>query len=341
MNDLEQSVRQTLSARVRHLTDERLDPDVPIARSSRRRPRVIALPLAAAAAVVAAVVLGGALAANTHKPAHRAATPPATPTTEPTTEPTLVDNSWLLESITQHGRTTPTPGGFSGALEFQGKVVAGEVQCTHFWAGVVVNGSTITIGQQHPSGTRCTNTGRALEHQVLTALHSINRWTISRGKLQLAGADGTVLVFHLNPSISVLLQGHRGRGTYRLLLEGDNSNPSLLWQWRPNGGAWGTPQYGGIASPDPQLVLTCSGVDSGAGFVYGWAPTAATRVVYGTSHPVELKLYPAATTGQQVGFGGFVDPARAHTLVTVYGKGDHVLARGQIPGAENGYGYTC
>jgi heat shock protein HslJ len=297
------------------------------------------LPLAAAAAVVAAVVLGGALAANPHKPAHRAAT--ATPPTTPTTEPTLVDNSWLLESITQHGRTTPIPAGFVGALEFQGKVVAGRAQRTSFSAGVVVNGSTMKFAKLTLSKVVCTNSGRALEQQVLAALNSINRWVISRGKLRLAGADGTTLVFHLNPAISALLQGHRGRGTYRLLLEGHSSYPSLLWQWRPNGGAWGTPGYGGIASPDPQLVPTCSRVDSGAGFVYGWAPTAATRVVYGTSQPVELQLYSATTTGKQVAFGGFVDAARARTPVTVYGKRDHVLARGQIPGAENGYGYTC
>jgi len=337
MNDLERSMRQTLSARVSHLTDERLDADVPVPTSSRRRPRVIALPLAAAAAVVAAVVLGGALAANTHKPAHRAATPPAMPTTEPT----LVDNSWLLESITQHGRTTPTPAGFVGALEFQGKVVAGRAQCTSFWAGVVVNGSTMKFGKLSSSKVVCTNTGRTLEQQVLAALGSLDHWAISRDKLRLAAADGTVLVFHLNPSITVLLQGHRGRGTYRLLLEDDNSNPSLLWQWRPNGGAWGTPGYGGIASPDPQLVPTCSGVDGGAGFVYGWAPTAATRVVYGTSHPVELKLNSATTTGKQVAFGGFVDPARAHTPVTVYDKTGHVLARAQIPSAQNSSGSTC
>jgi heat shock protein HslJ len=337
MNDLEQSVRQTLSARVSHLTDDRLDADVPVPASSRRRPRVIMLPIAAAAAVVAAVVLGGALAANSHKPAHPAATPPATPTTEPT----LVDTSWVVESITQHGRTTPTPAGFVGTLQFGGKIVAAEIHCTHFWAAVVVNGSAMTIGKQNSSPIVCTNTGLAFEHQVLAALGSIDHWAISRGKLRLAGADGTALVFHLNPSISVLLQGHRGPGTYRLLLEGVDKYPSLLWQWRPKGGAWGTPGYGGIASPDPQLAPTCSRVDNGAGFVYGWAPTAATRVVYGTSHPVELKLYPAARTGKQVGFGGFVDGARAHTLVTVYGKGDHVLARGQIPGAERGDGYTC
>ncbi|HEY3631677.1 MAG TPA: hypothetical protein VGL21_12285, partial [Jatrophihabitantaceae bacterium] len=63
MNDLEQSVRQTLSARVSHLTDDRLDADVAIAAPPPRHRslRTVMLPLAAALIVAAVVIAATAL----------------------------------------------------------------------------------------------------------------------------------------------------------------------------------------------------------------------------------------------------------------------------------------
>ena len=104
MNDLERSVRETLAARVNHLTDDRLAADVdrPTPQSQRRSARSLLLPLAAAA-VVAAVAVGVAVAvhAGRHPVQHRQTQPPARH------EPSLVGTQWAGERSRQRPTSAP------------------------------------------------------------------------------------------------------------------------------------------------------------------------------------------------------------------------------------------
>lgn len=196
MNDVEQSVRQTLSARVSHLTDERLDGDLPVPTPPRRTLRAVLLPLAAAAAV-AAVTVGVVLGVDQNGKPHPAATPTRTAPPPTPTGRQLVGPDWQLESIRLDGRTHPTPRGVDAVISFDDKgQTTGNDGCNGFGGSVAINGQAIrfwNLGRRLP---RCTGPAGDVETQFIAALTSIDHWATSDDKLRLTGIDGTVMTFH-------------------------------------------------------------------------------------------------------------------------------------------------
>jgi heat shock protein HslJ len=193
MIDLERTVRETLAARVSHVSDERLDTDRPVpAAPSRRRPvRAVLLP-AAAAVAVAAIAVSVLAAVDSGGRNHRSTgsvTPP------------LVGTDWQLESITQRGQTTPVPTGIDARIRFEGNGKAsGYDGCNFFGGPVTLHGSAISFGPGGGTDMRCRGTRATTEHGFMTVLPTVDRWTITDGKLRLESPDGSALTFHVRRS---------------------------------------------------------------------------------------------------------------------------------------------
>jgi heat shock protein HslJ len=194
MIDLERTLRETLAARVSHLTDQRLDTDRPLpAAPSRRRPlRAIVLP-AAAAVAVAAIAVSVVAAVDSGGRNHRSAA---------SITPPLVGTDWQLESIRQHGQTTHVPTGIDARIRFDGNGKAlGFDGCNLFGLPVTPHGSAITFGAGgSTTDARCHGTRATTEQGFMTVLPTVDRWTITDGKLRLESPDGSALTFHVRRS---------------------------------------------------------------------------------------------------------------------------------------------
>ena len=296
----------------------------------RRTLRTIVLPLGAAA-TVAAVIVGVTLGVNHHsKPAPRpVATVPPPPSPSGSG---LVGVPWLLETFNVPGPLSRAQARVIGSiigtgprLTFDGKDVVGTFFCGWFRARVAVNGPQLALGKPRSVMPNCDAVSRTVMRTFLTYFRSVRRWAISAGTLQLTSINAKIdIVFRAQP-LTVLTQGHRGSGEYQFLYNHSGLGAWLKWLWQPNGRASQTPEHTTTNSDTPPLQATCARVDHGAGFVYGWATSAATRVVYGGAP--ELTLYPRATWAGHVAFGGFVDKAHSHMPLTVYDANGKVLAR--------------
>jgi heat shock protein HslJ len=189
MPDLEQTVRQTLTARVSHLTDEQLSADrrpQPAAPSPHSRLRTFLLP-AAAAIAVAGVVIAVLFALNGGGKHHQAGS----------TAPSLVNTQWRLTSITQQGHTTTIPATIHPTLKLDDTGKArGNDGCNWFGTSVAINGSAITFSGGDVTDIRCADWVDAIERQYLNALAKVSQWSTSNGTLRLTGPDGLSLIFN-------------------------------------------------------------------------------------------------------------------------------------------------
>jgi len=190
MNDLERAVRQTLTARVSHLTDERLDAETTVSTVRRRSMRVVVLPLAAAAAV-AAIAVGVVVAVNSDGRGHQSAAG---------SESALVGAEWRLESITQDGRTTPMPSGVYPVIRFDGKGnTTGNDGCNYFDGPVAISGTTMRTGQLMSTAMGCLGVRGEVGLQFMATLTTVDHWAVDYDKLRLTGAD-TVMTFRVRAS---------------------------------------------------------------------------------------------------------------------------------------------
>lgn len=189
MPDLEHTVRQTLTARVSHLTDEQLSADrrpTPTAKSPHGPLRTFLLP-AAAAVAVAGVVLAVLFTLNGGGKPH------------PTggIAPSLVNTQWRLMSITQQGHTTTIPASINATLKLDDTGKArGNDGCNMFGTSVAINGSAIAFSGGDVTDILCADQVDTIERRYMTALAKVSQWSTSDGSLRLNGPDGLSLIFN-------------------------------------------------------------------------------------------------------------------------------------------------
>lgn len=110
--------------------------------------------------------------------------------------PTLLETRWVLASLSGGTITAPPPTlafdesgrahGYSGVNRFGG-------DCT-------IDGMEIRIGPLMSTKMAGSPERMELERRYLEVLGQATRWTVTKHRLELAGADGTLAVFEPEPS---------------------------------------------------------------------------------------------------------------------------------------------
>jgi heat shock protein HslJ len=334
MDDLERSVRQTLVARVSHLTDERLTTDLPTPAprpAHGRSARTVLLPLAAAAAVVT-VVVGVLVAVRSGGHGHPAASPPPG-----RIQQALSGTKWQLRSITLDGHTR---GGAATIIFDREGHAGGNDGCNSFSADVSISGSTIRFSRLGGTLKACLGPPGEIEAMFMAALPNVDHWSAANGTLELTGPGGLAMTFvqaaPSPPGVTPLAKGLLAKGQHNgadfvFAYTRSSDGIGLSFEWTKAEVAAGTGL--GFSRVNPaQLDAGCEPTGGQSQFVLGWTRVKAAKVVYQVSGktPVALQLYPIQGFGTLVVFGGFVEQPGANAAVTAYSSGGTALAHKQL-----------
>jgi hypothetical protein len=319
MNDLERAVRQTLSARVSRLTDDRLDADAyanadvatPAPGPASTHPRrAWALPLAAAAGV-AAIAVGVVVTVNPgNHVADQAATKPGGSTTAPPTPVRppgpLADTAWQPDTITVGGHPYQVAGALWASVDIyqlQSRTatsadtyqVLANIGCGSVYAALSIKDGAVEVGPVRQVRQQVCHSFQddlkpqatvALQH-FATALAAVDHQVIDHGSLRLTGARGTSVSLHhsklgLNfPGATVLAAGTYGSGAYTFAYQPDSKyGPGLDRIW--SFGRDDTVSGDGVPRTRDAACVAAGQPDSrvSAYFVFGWTESAAVKVTY-------------------------------------------------------------
>jgi hypothetical protein len=366
MNDLERSVRETLTAWVSHLTDERLgtgtldaDTSMPI-HQPQRHARALLLP-AAAAAAVAAVVVGAFIAVNSGPVKHAATTAPAT--TAAAAQPPLVGTWWRLESVKTAGHAyqvqQPTDSWesdyyirFDDDHSFHAHVPCNQGDGTATVVGDEVGAFhlrdpylTAEYSAKNtlvPADNVCR---RLAEHPELvapwmralaSALPALDHGSVADGKLQLSTRDrsSTATLTFWEDALAYrgddtfVAGGHLDTLEYRIGYQEFHGRLEAVMILRRPDQLW--LEGGHTSTGVSDRYAACSPLGHLRDYLLGWASSKATKVV--VEPPVgpaaTLKLYPIPALHRSV-YGGAVrwaNPDKRAQLI-VYGDGGQVISQ--------------
>jgi heat shock protein HslJ len=330
MDDLERSVRETLAARVSHLTDERLAADLAAPQPTQRRSaRSFLLPLAAAAAV-AAIAIGVAVAVSSSRHAHAPATPP----------PSLAGTPWQLESLTQHGRTLQTPADVTAIMVFDREgSVSGNTGCNAFGGTVRIGPDTIKVGRLTQTAMGCLGNRGTTEAVFDDVLRAVDHWSVKDGTLLLTGPGGSAMRFTRaaapptqapEPTLQVLEQGRHNGGNYTLGYVRSTGVIGVSFDWTEGQESSGAGNSFSSGTPgQPPLATACARTAGQSQFVFGWSQVKAITVKYvaGGAAPVTLRPHSLPGSPALTVFGGFVEHPAANATVIAYGQTGAEVAR--------------
>jgi heat shock protein HslJ len=209
ITELEDSIRQTLHARVSHLSPEHLSPErlgatdiAPPAREQHRRAaRRVLLPVAAAAAVVAVAV--GIAAGRSGDDSRHTSSPAASSHADSVD---LAGTEWRLEYLALDDAIQRPPASFVATIGFNHIAgTYGSDGCNVYSGPVTVGTSTIEFGLLGSSDVYCPGLSNTFEHLIPKA----NHWTRTGSELTLATPDGWIMVFRRVPRGTIDWPGSR------------------------------------------------------------------------------------------------------------------------------------
>ncbi len=209
--ELENSIRETLHARVSHLGPERLAAtDVaapvvatPVRDQRRHSTRRLLLPVAAAAAVVAVAV--GVVAGTSDDNSRHHSTPPASGQRG---RAGLAGTEWRLESISHADAVQRPPAGVTATIGFDSiGGTYGNDGCNYYGGPVTVGVSTIEFGLLGTTDIACRGPNGALSTAVDHLLERANGWARTASALNLTTPDGYILAFRRLPKGTISWPG--------------------------------------------------------------------------------------------------------------------------------------
>jgi heat shock protein HslJ len=196
--DLEDSIRQTLHARVSHLAPERLkatDVATPTREQGRQSVRRMLLPVAAAAAVVA-VAVGVAVDMSAHSSRH-ISSPPAR--TRPGNAG-LAGTEWRLAYFASNDASHTPPAGVVATIGFnQVDGIYGSDGCNDYGGPVTVGASTIKVGLLGSTDMYCSGARGSLSTAFDHLVSRANHWARTGSELTLTTPDRWIVVFRQVP----------------------------------------------------------------------------------------------------------------------------------------------